>query len=282
MRRFHRFIRGQDIDGQSVEEAFASAESSGRFTADLEPASYAEDKFALYKAYQITVHKDKPEDVKPSGFKRFLCDTPLLARDGYGSFHQSYRVDGKLMALAVLDLLPGCISSVYFIYDPEYSHLSLGRVSACREAMLSKETPFGEYYMGYYIPNCTKMKYKGEYAPSFLKDPAGNVWLPLERYQSHFKMGKLLVSFEMDLASNKGTCNDVWDAQMPGILSRDACHAVLTSLPNTWVFDQDEQGVAPLALTGILMDKARLNRFLEMLATTGQDIFTRESFIIAV
>ena len=45
---------------------------------------------------------------------------------GYGSFHQQYWLNGQLIAVGVIDILPTCISSVYFFYDPAYSFLSLG------------------------------------------------------------------------------------------------------------------------------------------------------------
>lgn len=45
---------------------------------------------------------------------------------GYGSFHDQYWLNGQLIAVGVIDILPSCISSVYFFYDPAYSHLSLG------------------------------------------------------------------------------------------------------------------------------------------------------------
>jgi arginine-tRNA-protein transferase len=51
---------------------------------------------------------------------------------GYGSFHQQYRLNGRLIAVGVQDILPYCISSVYFCYDPEFHFLSLGVYSALR------------------------------------------------------------------------------------------------------------------------------------------------------
>lgn len=41
-------------------------------------------------------------------------------------------VADKLIAVGVLDILPRCVSSVYFFYDPDYSFLSLGVYSALR------------------------------------------------------------------------------------------------------------------------------------------------------
>lgn len=39
-------------------------------------------------------------------------------------------LDNKLIAVGVVDVLPGCVSSVYFFYDPDYSFLSLGTFGA--------------------------------------------------------------------------------------------------------------------------------------------------------
>jgi arginine-tRNA-protein transferase len=56
--------------------------------------------------------------------------------------------------MAVLDILPNCVSSVYFMYDPEYAFLSLGKYSALREIALTQELEkkaskdLHWYYMG--------------------------------------------------------------------------------------------------------------------------------------
>jgi arginine-tRNA-protein transferase len=73
---------------------------------------------------------------------------------GYGSFHQCYYLDDKLIAVAVLDVLPKCLSSVYFLYDPDYNFLQLGKYSALREIAMTKELynaglqDLHWYYMG--------------------------------------------------------------------------------------------------------------------------------------
>jgi len=69
---------------------------------------------------------------KPWIFK----STAVLQEDnlaeGYGSFHQHYVLDGKIIAVGVIDILPRCVSSVYFYYDPDYAFLTLGTYSALR------------------------------------------------------------------------------------------------------------------------------------------------------
>lgn len=96
-----------------------------------------------------------------SQFKRFLCTSPLIktshagplanlqvvarsgdkvdsaiagniAALGYGSFHQQYRINGKLVGVGVIDILFNCVSSVYFFYDPDFQFLNMGTYSALR------------------------------------------------------------------------------------------------------------------------------------------------------
>ena len=150
------------------------------------------ESYALYKRYQMAVHGDAEKDCKESGYKRFLCDSPLIAKGGpdawgcgYGSYHQHYRIDGKLVAVGVLDVLPKCLSSVYLYYDPDYQFLNLGVYSALRELEMARRLHSGEpamfkyYYMGYYIHSCQKMRYKGNYTPSFLLCPESYRFVPI-------------------------------------------------------------------------------------------------------
>nr|XP_042711265.1 arginyl-tRNA--protein transferase 1 isoform X10 [Chrysemys picta bellii] len=126
-------------------------------------------------------------------FTRFLCDSPLEAENppsgpdcGYGSFHQQYWLDGKIIAVGVIDILPYCVSSVYLYYDPDYTFLSLGVYSALREIAFTrrlheKASELCYYYMGFYIHSCPKMRYKGQYRPSDLLCPETYVWVPIEQ-----------------------------------------------------------------------------------------------------
>ncbi|KRF79340.1 arginyl-tRNA--protein transferase 1 isoform X3 [Drosophila virilis] len=103
---------------------------------------------------------------------------------GYGSFHHQYWLDGKLIAVGVIDILPGSVSSVYFFYDPDYSFLSLGTYGSLREIDLvqtiAERVPaLKYYYMGFYIHSCPKMRYKGKLSASYLLCPETYVWVPL-------------------------------------------------------------------------------------------------------
>ncbi|KAF8607924.1 hypothetical protein BDV93DRAFT_519911 [Ceratobasidium sp. AG-I] len=172
-----------------------------RFEVTLEPSSYTDEKFQLYCEYQESVHADSGNT--SDAFSRFLVESairlePIVYKNSpakaspyplpthYGSYHQMYRVDGKLVAIGVVDILPGCVSSVYFMYADGWGPWSLGKISAVREVALAKELHdagadiVDSLYMGFYIHSCPKMKYKGEYEPSYLLDPESYTWHPFK------------------------------------------------------------------------------------------------------
>ncbi|KAF8719145.1 hypothetical protein AX14_011405 [Amanita brunnescens Koide BX004] len=173
------------------------AHPAHRFEVSLELSSFTLEKYDLYRKYQEEIHHDTNRT--PSGFKSFLVDSPLITEPipydsspqshlprQYGSHHQLYRLDGELIAMAVLDILPNCVSSVYFMYDKKWEQFSFGKLSAMREVALAREireagaSEMGYLYMGFYIHSCQKMRYKGEYSPSFLADPETYQWFPMK------------------------------------------------------------------------------------------------------
>ena len=115
-------------------------EPAHKFEVTLEPDSFTDEKSAapndlcscksdhsctrymLFANYQRVVHYEGPSKISKVGFKRFLCsglERTTLVENGkekkIGSYHQCYRLDGKLIAMGVLDLLPHCVSSVYLM-----------------------------------------------------------------------------------------------------------------------------------------------------------------------
>lgn len=44
-----------------------------------------------------------------------------------------FLIDDRIIAVGVVDVLPHCLSSAYFYYDPAYAFLNLGTYSALRE-----------------------------------------------------------------------------------------------------------------------------------------------------
>jgi arginine-tRNA-protein transferase len=134
-------------------------EPSHKFSLELDSDAYTDEKYRLYLKYQTTIHKESRHENTPEQFTRFLCSSPIDAKPwtdestlqtrNTGSFHQLYRLDGELVAFAVLDLLPHTVSSVYFVYDPEkLGRYGMGKVSAVREVAMCIEGGYKYYGLG--------------------------------------------------------------------------------------------------------------------------------------
>jgi len=172
------------------------------------------ESLLVYQKYQMAVHGDSEDKCTDKQFRRFLCTSPLQAEDGHGSFHLQYLVDGKIIAVGVIDVLPHCVSSVYLYYDPAFSFLSLGTLTSLLEITLVRElattthTSITNYYLGFYIHNCVKMRYKGKYSPSFLSCPETYTWhslascVPLLDKSSYSRLDRDILNVDKDMVSD--------------------------------------------------------------------------------
>lgn len=191
----------QSSSGSCSKERFSSTAHENhelkrrRFEVRLKRSSFDPEEYSLYRRYQIRVHNDSPDEVSESSYRRFLVDTPLIfippSMDltvppcGFGSFHQQYLIDGRLVAVGVIDILPKCLSSKYLFWDPDLAFLSLGKYSAIQEIRWVTQNQvhcpsLQYYYLGYYIHSCSKMRYKAAYRPSELLCPLRYQWVPYD------------------------------------------------------------------------------------------------------
>ncbi|KAL4576161.1 hypothetical protein LXL04_012250 [Taraxacum kok-saghyz] len=206
----------------------------------IKRSGYDPEEYALYRRYQIKVHHDTPDHVTESSYKRFLVDSPLVFVPtcgdvagppcGFGSFHQQYLINGKLVAVGVIDILPKCLSSKYLFWDPDLASLSLGKYSAIQEINWVREnerycSSLQYYYLGYYIHSCNKMRYKAAYRPSELLCPLRYQWVSfdiakrlldrkkyvvLSDYQNKEDLvGDKLLENEIEEEEEEGGSNDV-------------------------------------------------------------------------
>lgn len=116
-----------------------------------------------------------------------MVDNPFISSSSTsevkeGAIHKQYLIDGKIVAIGVIDILPTCLSSAYFCYDPDYKFLNFGTFSALREIedvrKYSKiKADLKYYYMGYYVNNCRKMRYKAAFRPSELLCDYSHEWV---------------------------------------------------------------------------------------------------------
>ena len=176
------------------------------------------DRHEVYKKYQKLIHKDKDSELKESRYNdawgesnlysshipipyppNFFQTTPHpnIYPKKYGTYNFIHKIDGKIIAVGVWDILPTSLSSVYLYYDTDYSFLDLGVFTAVREIEYMRnfqklvDPNFKYYMMGFYIDTCQKMKYKGFYHPMEILDPFTMNYVYLDDVREIIKDNKI-------------------------------------------------------------------------------------------
>jgi len=129
-------------------------------------ADYTDEHFALYRRYQRTRHAGSSMDTDdPDRYRDFLfgtiADTRLIEMraPAFGNGK------GKLLCVAVIDVLDDGLSAVYTFFDPGETRRALGVFSVLYEVELAKSLGLPYTYLGYLIADSPKMSYKINYQP---------------------------------------------------------------------------------------------------------------------
>ena len=175
-----------------------------------------DERFKIYTKYQMTIHKEEPHEITKDRFNRSWGKTNLEDNKGiklpndldkkvkhpemypkkYGTYNFIHRVDGKIVAVGIWDILPTSLSSVYLYYDTDYQFLDLGVFTAIREIEYIKsfhdliDKNFKYYMMGFYCETVQKLRYKGFYHPTELLDRYTMNYVLLDKVQNLIKDGK--------------------------------------------------------------------------------------------
>lgn len=62
------------------------------------------------------------------------------------------------------------------MYDESVHQHGFGKLGGLREIALAQEKGYKWWYAGFYIHNCVKMRYKGDYNPQYILDPESFTW----------------------------------------------------------------------------------------------------------
>ena len=175
-----------------------------------------DERFKVYKKYQMNIHNDPPDEITKERYNRAWGSTNLIDNVGiklpndlgektkhpeiypkkYGAYNFIHRIDGKIVAVGIWDILPTCLSSVYLYYDTDYQFLDLGVFTAIREIEYVKsfhdliDKNFKYYMMGFYCETVQKLRYKGFYQPTELLDRYTMNYIYLKDVQNLIKDGK--------------------------------------------------------------------------------------------
>ena len=131
-------------------------------TFEWRKAEMTDEIYDLYERYINLRHADG--DMFPPSqeqFQNFLCQ----ADQSINNFFLCLRVEGKLIAVGVVDLLTDGPSAIYTFFDPDYQAQSPGKMVILWLINWSKSKHLPYLYLGYWIKDCAKMSYKADYQP---------------------------------------------------------------------------------------------------------------------
>lgn len=138
------------------------------------PARFEPAHYALYQAYTRARHEDgEMADASADEYRDFLI-APWA-----DSLFIEFRLDGRVVAVAVTDVAADALSAVYTFFDPGLPQRSLGVAAILEQIALARHRGLDWLYLGYWIGSCRKMAYKGLYRPvELLHDGSWQRYLP--------------------------------------------------------------------------------------------------------
>ena len=85
-----------------------------------------------------------------------------------------YFLDDRLVGVGYVDPLPIGHSAIYFFYDPDEAHRSLGVWNVLSVIAGARKAAVPHVYLGYYVTGCRSLEYKAKYRPNQVLD--NGVW----------------------------------------------------------------------------------------------------------
>ena len=123
----------------------------------------SKEHMEVYAKYHDYKSETKGWEEDTNGTVEYYTAFVECAKD-YG-YEYAYYVGKKLVAVALVDMLPMGVSAVYCYYDPNYNHLSLGTYSILKQIEIAKENKIPYLYLGYWIAQNASLTYKSRFKP---------------------------------------------------------------------------------------------------------------------
>ena len=130
----------------------------------IQKPSISQEHLALYEKYHRYMQEKKDWEYYPLTLESY-ADLYAKGFSSYG-YEILYIRDNKLIGVDLVDFLQDGLSAIYFYYDPDYAHLSLGKFSLYKQIEMAKKRTLAWIYLGYYVKECGSLSYKDEYKPN--------------------------------------------------------------------------------------------------------------------
>lgn len=132
------------------------------------PIKYSDDAYRIYCDHSLN-RFSQDSDIETFLFN-FYSPSSL-------AFQSEYYFEDQLIGVGYLDRSGEALNSVYFSFDTSFSNLSLGAFSILKEIEYAASLNKKHYYLGYYIDENKRMRYKNRYFPNEKYDWNKEQWI---------------------------------------------------------------------------------------------------------
>lgn len=129
----------------------------------IQKPSLSQEHINLFNKYHL--HMQEKKDWKYSKTSpSYYYDSFVDGHNDFG-FEVLYFYKNTLIGVDLIDIYDDGISSIYFYYDPDFSSMSLGKLSLLYQIKIAMQNNKDWIYLGYYVKNCNSLNYKANYKP---------------------------------------------------------------------------------------------------------------------
>jgi arginine-tRNA-protein transferase len=129
------------------------------------------NKQALFDKFHAHQHRTKGWPRQTGEETASFIDNPFPTEEW------CYYLANRLVAVGYVDTLPEALSAMYFFYDPDERHRSLGTFNVLSLIAAARGRGVSHVYLGYYVDGCRSLEYKARFRPNEVLANDGS-WAP--------------------------------------------------------------------------------------------------------
>lgn len=127
-------------------------------TCTFGPATADPQRLDLFNRHRQARSLDRGDDtVDEASYRAFMVDSCCHSTE-LAVYHQ-----GRLIAVAVIDISTRSLSAVYTHFDPEYSRYSLGTYAILKQIEMAEKSQRKYVYLGMYVQQNSHLNYKSRF-----------------------------------------------------------------------------------------------------------------------
>lgn len=123
------------------------------------------DRYHAFQARHKGWHEHAAKDA--DSYRSSFVDNPIPTEEW------CYYIDGRLVGVGYVDVLPGGMSAIYFFYDPDLRERSLGTWNVLSLLVEARRRRLPHLYLGYFVADCPSLAYKARFVPNEVLWPDG-------------------------------------------------------------------------------------------------------------